>query len=64
MQILTVRKGEHAFRKSCFDMGKFFRSLVNAPLEFRIQHFQLPRLPVKLSENPGGLPVSCFVDRL
>jgi Resolvase, N terminal domain len=34
-------------------MGQFFRSLVNAPLEFRIQHFQLPRLPVKLSENPG-----------
>jgi hypothetical protein len=34
-------------------MGQFFRSLVNAPLEFRIQHFQLPRLPAKLSENPG-----------
>jgi hypothetical protein len=26
-------------------MGQFFRSLDNAPLEFRIQHFQLPRLP-------------------
>ena len=34
-------------------MGQFFRSLVNAPLEFRIQHFQLPRLPVKLSETEG-----------
>jgi hypothetical protein len=34
-------------------MGQFFRSLDNAPLEFRIQHFQLPRQPVKLSENPG-----------
>jgi hypothetical protein len=30
-------------------MGQFFRSLVNAPLEFRIQQ----RLLVKLSENPG-----------
>jgi hypothetical protein len=45
-------------------MGQFFRSLDNAPLEFRIQHFQLPRLPVKLGENPRGLPVSCSVDRL
>jgi hypothetical protein len=34
-------------------MGQFFRSLVNAPLGFRIQHFRLPRLPVKLSENSG-----------
>jgi hypothetical protein len=34
-------------------MGQFFRSLVNATLEFRIQNFQLPRFPVKLSENPG-----------
>jgi hypothetical protein len=35
-------------------MGQFFRSLDNAPLKFRIQHFQLPRQPVKLSENPGA----------
>jgi hypothetical protein len=34
-------------------MGQFFRSFDNAPLEFRIQHFQLPRLPVKLSEDQG-----------
>ena len=44
-------------------MGQFFRSLDNAPLEFRIQHFQLPRFPVKLSE-PRGLQVSCSVNRL
>jgi hypothetical protein len=44
-------------------MGPFFRSLDNAPLEFRIQHFQLPRQPVKLSENPGDCQ-SCSVDRL
>jgi hypothetical protein len=34
-------------------MGQFFRSFVNTPLEFRIQLSQLPRLPVKLGENPG-----------
>jgi hypothetical protein len=44
-------------------MGKFFRSLVNAPLEFRIQHFQLPHLPESSAETQG-LPVSCSVDRL
>ena len=27
-------------------MGQFCRSLLNTPLEFRIQRFQLPRLPV------------------
>jgi hypothetical protein len=35
------------------DMGQFCRSLLNAPLEFCIKHFQLPRLPVKLTENPN-----------
>jgi hypothetical protein len=30
-----VRNGDHAFRKELFlGMGQFFRSLVNAPLEF------------------------------